>query len=139
MTNVEFEFEDIPEKSEEKHMQKQAADNLEEEEEEEQEEEEEEEQKKEKKEQSNNAQPTSLGDIIAVSWNMIATKRGYEAVTPDEQMHLSEGLEPLEEKYHIKLSPELEAVATGLVVFAPKVMAKKDKDKANKTGSMSAK
>ena len=139
MSNVEFEFEDIPEKSEEKQAQKQAARILEEEEEQEQEEEEEEERKEEKKEKSNNAEPTSLGDIIAVAWNMIATKRGYAAVTPEEQLHLSEGLEPLEEKYHIKLSPELEAVATGLVVFAPKVIAKKDKDKANKTGSMSAK
>ena len=136
MSNVEFEFEDIPEKSEEKQAQKQAARILEEEEEQEQEEEE---QKEEKKEKSNNAEPTSLGDIIAVAWNMIATKRGYEPVTPDEQMHLAEGLEPLEEKYHIRLSPELEAGATLLVVFAPKVIAKKDKDKANKTASMSAK
>ena len=139
MSNVEFEFEDIPEKSEEKQAQKQAARILEEEEEQEQEEEEEKQQKEEKKEKSNNAEPTSLGDIIAVAWNMIATKRGYEAVTPDEQLHLSEGLEPLEEKYHIRLSPELEAGATLLVVFAPKVIAKKEKDKANKTGSMSAK
>ena len=139
MTNVELEFEDIPASPEEKHLQKQAAENLQEEEEEEQEEEEEEEEKEEKKEKAANAEPTSLGDIIAVAWNMIATKRGYEPVTPDEQMHLAEGLEPLEEKYHIRLSPELEAGATLLVVFAPKVIAKKDKDKANKTASMSAK
>lgn len=63
-----------------------------------------------------------LSDIVTIAWNFVAEQRGLEKITDADKKTLDEVYAPLEEKYKIDVSPELNAVIGTGIVFAPKIL-----------------
>ena len=121
---LEIEFDDKPATDEEKSVidkNKKQLEDMEEEEAEEEAEADEEAEDKKNKSDDKEELTVGLGDMAATVWSLLAVPKGYEAINANEQEALQKSYSRIEEKYKIRASPELDALFTSVVVFAPKV------------------
>jgi len=118
----DFEFENREKPPEEEKLAEEKQKEVEEEEQEQQEQQEEQEEKEQKEVRSFGM----LGSVITITWNMIATPKGYEPINEQEQEILKEVWTPVELKYLGSLnSPELQAVVITGTVLIPKYLKAK--------------
>lgn len=127
MANVDIEWKDVEKKLEEDEFKKEKSEQLQQEADTAAEQ-----QSDKKQDKESDYETIGLSNMVSEMWNGVAVEKGYDPVTEKQSEFLQRHTARFEEKYlkdRLNMLPEIEALASHLVVYLPKWLKHKKETK----------